>query len=125
LLLDLKPHIRGQVKIEEPEKATISFLLNCCLYFFDCVFILKDGAFFRLVVNHRGRSDPFSPSPRLDRGQGGEVKSPLLMPSPNKQMNAPLSRIRPCCLCLNIAEARSHFYPPEKKWLKKKMTGHA
>jgi len=121
LVLDLKPHIGGQVKLKEPEKPVISFLLNCYYYFFQCVFIVKDGLCYRLVVNHRGRSDPFSPSPRLERGQGGEVKSPLLMPSPNKQMNAPLSRIRPRCLCLNIAEARSHFYPPEKKWLKKKM----
>jgi hypothetical protein len=65
-----------------PERPVISFLLTCYLCFFDCVFILKDGDLFWLVVNHRGRSDPFSPSPRLERGEVGERSfeshSPLL-----------------------------------------------
>jgi len=108
LLLDLKPHIGGQVKIEEPEKATISFLLNCHLYFFDCVFILKDGAFFRLVVNHRGQVLTLKTYQTLAGAK------------------AAFKRIyRHEAFQPGVETHWSHFYPPDKRWLKRKMTGHA
>jgi len=106
LVLDLKPHIGGQVKLEEPEMPVISFLLNCYYYFFQCVFIVKDGLGYRLVVNHRGRVLT-NRDYRTLRG----AKAAFTRLYGDKAWQKDTKSIW------------SHFYPPEKQWLKKKMAG--
>jgi len=106
LVLDFKTHIKEEVRIKEPERPVISFLLNCYYYFFQCVFIVKDGLGYRLVVNHRGRVLT-NRDYRTLRG----AKASFTRLYGDKAWQKDTKSIW------------SHFYPPEKKWLKKKMAG--
>jgi len=106
LVLDFKTHIKEEVRVKEPERPVISFLLTCYLYFFDCVFILKDGPFFRLVVNHRGQVLTLKTYRTLAGAKTAFSHS-----------------YRQTAFKSGIKNHWSHFYPPEKQWLKKKMAG--
>jgi hypothetical protein len=106
LVLDFKTHIKEEVRVKEPERPVISFLLTCYLYFFDCVFILKDGGLFCLVVNHRGQVLTLKTYRTLAGAKTAFSHS-----------------YRQTAFKSGIKNQWSHFYPPEKQWLKKKMSG--
>ena len=106
LVLDFKTHIKEEVRVKEPERPVISFLLTCYLYFFDCVFILKDGDLFCLVVNHHGQVLTLKTYRTLAGAKTAFSHS-----------------YRQTAFKSGIKNQWSHFYPPEKQWLKKKMAG--
>jgi len=90
----------------KPERPCISFLLNAYHYFFDCVFILKDDLCFRLVVNHRGQvlTDRYY---RTLRG----ARAAFVRLYGDKAWEK------------GIKNLWSHFYPPDSRWLRKKISG--
>lgn len=84
----------------------ISFLLNSYHYFIDCVFILAADCGCRLVVNHQGEvlTDKY-----YDSIKGARIAFSRLY-----GRQAWRKTTRPDW---------SHFYQPEKDWLKNKLTG--
>jgi len=106
LVFDFKANIKDQIKVKIPEKKTISFLLTCYRYFLECVFIIKNGDSFSLVVNHRGQVLTRKTYRTL---AGAKTAFSHLYRQ---------TTFKPA-----MKNRWSHFYPPDKRWLKKKMAG--
>ena len=108
--------LRTQLKTEKKQRnplgpwnkreadVEISLLTNSIYYFLQCVFIIKEGEEFRLVVihNNRVRTDK-----QFDSLRGARIAFTKLYDELAWEEN--------------VKAQWSHFYPPDAKWLEDKV----